>query len=615
MSHAQGRALPEVPLEKLNIRDPSMTSNTPQQDPSDPELLEAKTLKRKNFKQLSLNSPVSSQSTNTYEPRMEDDPIDRIRAPRSLRLTRQRPAPILNLPNHPSLETNAPAEIDNKITAQSGCLGLKTTPASGEIVSQVVSRPSLNQPTLSTSRSRPMGTSTIPASSTTSTIFNINRSNRGVDPEQHSSTDEMINQISNLDLQSRQHPLGNAPTALGRKRQTIISSISPTKSSTTSPLEYKPQVVESIIENQSSPIATTTGLDLRNQDLLTLKQLGLGNSGSVSKVLHIPSQKTMAKKIIHVDSKSVIQTQIIRELRILHECSSPYIIEFYGAFLNNNNTIVICMEYCNCGSLDKIVQLCDYKQFPLFVLKKLSYAILSGLSYLYTKHKIIHRDIKPNNVLMTHKGEFKLCDFGVSRELTNSLAMADTFVGTSMYMSPERIQGLNYGVKSDVWSMGLMLIELVSGSPVWQDDDEEEEEEEEEENTAFNHNNSSEEKYGKGKEGGFAKCQGRLRQKTAKNTFKGPEGILDLLQRIVNEPAPSLRNKINSVTKVPYDVQLTNFIDLCLIKNDGDRRSPWQLLENLGGFLNGVAEGKYDAEHKMWAKRIRKLNKEKHGAD
>lgn len=112
----------------------------------------------------------------------------------------------------------------------------------------------------------------------------------------------------------------------------------------------------------------------------------------------------MAKKIIHIDLKSVIQTQIIRELRILHECHSPYIIEFYGACLNNNNTIVICMEYCNCGSLDKILPLCENKQFPTFVLKKLSFAILSGLTYLYTTHKIIHRDIKPNNVLMTHKG-------------------------------------------------------------------------------------------------------------------------------------------------------------------------------------------------------------------
>ena len=64
-----------------------------------------------------------------------------------------------------------------------------------------------------------------------------------------------------------------------------------------------------------------------------------------------------------------------------------------------------------------------------------------------------------------------MCDFGVSRELTNSLAMADTFVGTSMYMSPERIQGLDYGVKSDVWSTGLMLIELASGVPVWSEDD------------------------------------------------------------------------------------------------------------------------------------------------
>ena len=78
-----------------------------------------------------------------------------------------------------------------------------------------------------------------------------------------------------------------------------------------------------------------------------------------------------------------------------------------------------------------------------------------------------------------------MCDFGVSRELTNSLAMADTFVGTSMYMSPERIQGLDYGVKSDVWSTGLMLIELASGVPVWSEDDNNNDDDEDDEDDAY----------------------------------------------------------------------------------------------------------------------------------
>ncbi|EDK39742.2 hypothetical protein PGUG_03840 [Meyerozyma guilliermondii ATCC 6260] len=376
-----------------------------------------------------------------------------------------------------------------------------------------------------------------------------------VNPDDNTVDNDLMNHFSGIKLNS--HRTSNSHTSVPKKRQTVISSISPTKSATSSPRE--PQVLSFA---SSSPMATTSSIKLNNDDLLTLRSLGSGNSGTVSKILHIPTQKTMAKKIIHIESKSVIQTQIIRELKIMHECRSPFIIDFYGAFIDTNNTIVICMEYCNCGSLDKIANIC--RQFPLPVVKKLAFAILSGLTYLYTTHKILHRDIKPSNVLMTHKGEFKLCDFGVSRELTNSLAVADTFVGTSTYMSPERIQGMNYGIKSDVWSMGLMLLELASGRPVWIDDD---------------------------------------------DSVSGPEGILDLLQRIVNETPPTIRNKVDPKTGAPYDPDLVRFIDSCLVKDEAKRKLPWELLEQ-DLFLRGVAEGTFDKEVKAWAKGIRKSHKD-----
>lgn len=356
-----------------------------------------------------------------------------------------------------------------------------------------------------------------------------------------------------------------------RKRQTVISSISPTK------LVYTPSPRDQKLPiwGSASPVATTygsLGYDLRDEKFVHLKDLGLGNLGVVLKVLHVPLQKTMARKIIHIESKQDVQTQIIRELRIMHEVRSPFIIEFYGAFLRPNNSIVLCMEYCNCGALDKILLLCDNGQFPVPALKKALYSILSGLTYLYNTHKIIHRDIKPSNVLMTHKGEFKLCDFGVSRELTNSILMADTFVGTSTYMSPERIQGLTYGVKSDIWSMGLMLYELATGKSIWVDDD------------------------------------------ADQSKPAGPEGILDLLQRIVNEDPPCLSNKTNKLTGAPYEPDLCEFIESCLVKDDAKRKSPQELLANEQGFLKGVPEGVYDKDVKAWAKTIRKRNKEKNEA-
>lgn len=352
----------------------------------------------------------------------------------------------------------------------------------------------------------------------------------------------------------------------GVKRQTVISSYSPTRSINS----QESNVVPSL---PSTPLdSTVSSNSLKDKDLVHLKDIGAGNYGEVLKVFHVHLQKTMARKIVSIDLKLTAQTQIIRELRIMHECRSPYIVEFYGAYLSSNTSVVLCMEYCNCGSIDKLAELLSGEEFPLPVLKVLLYSILSGLNYLYDTHKIIHRDIKPSNVLMTHKGEFKLCDFGVSRELTNSVALADTFVGTSTYMSPERIQGNLYSIKSDVWSMGLMLYELASGQSPWSD-------------------------YEPSEAKGI-RC----------TKIVGPEGILDLLQRIVNEQSPSLLNREDQFTKQPFDENMSHFIDNCLIKDEQSRTSPKELLN--APFLENVAIGTYDKEVKLWAKLIRKLLKD-----
>lgn len=377
----------------------------------------------------------------------------------------------------------------------------------------------------------------------------------------------IVNNSSEVSLQDlRLSPsVGQGVQQHGKaKRQTVISSYSPTKSSNSSE--------GGLASLPTTPLASTTASNsLKDKDLVHLRDLGAGNYGEVLKVFHVPLQKTMARKIVTIDAKLTAQTQIIRELRIMHECHSPYIVEFYGAYLRSNTAVVLCMEYCNCGSIDKLANLLVDKEFPLLVLKNLLFSILSGLNYLYETHKIIHRDIKPSNVLMTHKGEFKLCDFGVSRELTNSVALADTFVGTSTYMSPERIQGNLYSLKSDVWSMGLLLYEVASGYSPWTDIP-----------------------VGKG--------SGKRGVKT-----QGPEGILDLLQRIVNEKSPSLLNKTNQFTSEVFDTDMCRFIDKCLIKDESQRPHPQELLNE--PFLDSVASGMYDKEVKAWAKLIRKLLK------
>ena len=117
------------------------------------------------------------------------------------------------------------------------------------------------------------------------------------------------------------------------------------------------------------------------------------------------------------------------------------------------------MEYMDGGSLDLILK--HAGRIPEDILGKITAAVLRGLQYLREKHQIIHRDVKPSNILVNSRGEIKICDFGVSGQLIDS--MANSFVGTRSYMSPERLQGTNYSVQSDIWSLGLSLVEMALG--------------------------------------------------------------------------------------------------------------------------------------------------------
>lgn len=138
----------------------------------------------------------------------------------------------------------------------------------------------------------------------------------------------------------------------------------------------------------------------------------------------------------------------------------------------------MALELMDLGSVATLVKLLNdrnvdqkkalKKKEPLIpesILAKLAQQILSGLLYLHKCKKQVHRDIKPDNILINSRGEAKLSDFGISKEVDKTADLCTTFVGTMAYMSPERIEGQKkYSYPSDVWSFGLVLYEMAVGT-------------------------------------------------------------------------------------------------------------------------------------------------------
>lgn len=292
--------------------------------------------------------------------------------------------------------------------------------------------------------------------------------------------------------------------------------------------------------------------ELVSEDFENLGELGAGNGGVVTKVRHRPSGLIMARKLIHLEVKPAIRNQIIRELKVLHECNSPHIVGFYGAFYSDGE-INICMEYMDGGSLDLVLKKAD--RIPEPILGKVTIAVLKGLNYLREKHQIMHRDVKPSNILVNSRGEIKICDFGVSGQLIDS--MANSFVGTRSYMSPERLQGTHYTVQSDIWSLGLSLVEMTIGRyPIPPP-------EPKELAAIFGPKYSA------------SADQGQSPSPSSKNRPSSfyipsygdgprPMSIFELLDYIVNEPPPTIPSSV-------FSPEFKDLVDRCLKKNPTER--------------------------------------------
>lgn len=210
-------------------------------------------------------------------------------------------------------------------------------------------------------------------------------------------------------------------------------------------------------------------------DLKEIEEIGRGNHGAVFKMEHIQSQKVMAVKRIRstVDEKE--QKQLLMDLDVVMRSNDcPYIVQFYGALFKEGDCW-ICMEVMD-SSLDKFYKFIYNvleSSIPEEILGKITVATVKALNYLKEHLKIIHRDVKPSNILLDRQGNIRLCDFGISGQLVDSIARSRD-AGCRPYMAPERIDprasSKGYDIRSDVWSLGITLMELATGKfpyPKW----------------------------------------------------------------------------------------------------------------------------------------------------
>ncbi|CAF3939259.1 unnamed protein product [Rotaria magnacalcarata] len=215
-------------------------------------------------------------------------------------------------------------------------------------------------------------------------------------------------------------------------------------------------------------LSDTKSYKFTSNDLIDRGIIGEGNFGIVCKMLHEKSGTIMAVKRIRSTIDERGQKQMINELDVvMRQNNCPHIVQFFGALFKEGDCW-ICMELMN-TSLDYFYKFVYHKldQFiPESILAYITYATLQALDYIKSRWGIIHRDVKPSNILVSRK-TLKLCDFGISGQLIDSIAKTRD-AGCRPYLPPERLDPTRstregYDVRSDVWSFGITLYEISTG--------------------------------------------------------------------------------------------------------------------------------------------------------
>lgn len=195
------------------------------------------------------------------------------------------------------------------------------------------------------------------------------------------------------------------------------------------------------------------------ENYINLSKIGQGASGGVYIAHAISSDHCVAIKEMNLE-KQPKKELIINEIMTMKECKHENIVNFIDTYMLGNNLWII-MEYMEGGSLTDVVTYCMLSEGQIGAVCR---ETLKGLQFLHSQG-VLHRDIKSDNILLSMNGDIKLTDFGFCAQINDIHMKRMTMVGTPYWMAPEIVSRKEYGPKVDIWSLGIMIIEMIEGEP------------------------------------------------------------------------------------------------------------------------------------------------------
>ena len=191
-----------------------------------------------------------------------------------------------------------------------------------------------------------------------------------------------------------------------------------------------------------------------------IKSIGQGMYGQVFLARNKIENKNYAiKRINFQDIAEKDKNNIENEVKLLKQLRHPNIVSYKDSFLDKDNYYNIVMIYCDGGDIYSKIKSQKKEYFPEEDILNWIVQLCLALSYIHDK-KILHRDLKTQNIFIQNKDTIRIGDFGIAKIFNQTREMAGSIVGTPLYMSPEQYNGKNYGYKSDIWSLGCCVYEM-----------------------------------------------------------------------------------------------------------------------------------------------------------